>query len=403
MRRPWLALVASYGTVVATTSAEGVFQFLIPPYLEQSGYPVSLIGFYYALPFAVALLWRVPAGLLYRPSRVRGLVAGAGLVAAITSFFLSYASGPLAFALVRGAYGVAAATITTVTLAHFMGTIAHGPGRSHAMGYYAGALAGGFTIGNLAGGFVGQRWGYPTAFAVGAAFELGVIVFAFGLPTVAAAPPLIRASGSLWSRWRVLTDPGLAYAALVAFLLNVLFHLPGSFFPLYAVAAGLTLAEVGVIRAAFSFANLAVRGLSGLALQHVPRRQAAMVGIAAQAVALMLVPISYSFLPLLLIMLFVALWRAVGLVASTMVLAEDPDPRRVSRGLASGVYNAAGDLGSLGVSIGGGLLAAQVGVDALFWLLPGVVLVVYVLAATALERVRRDASSSSRPVATGRG
>jgi MFS family permease len=273
MRRPWLALLASYGTVVATTSAEDVFQFLIPTYLEQSGYPVSLIGFYYALPFAVALMWRVPAGLLYRPFRARVLVAGAGLVAAITSFLLSHASGPLAFALVRAGYAVAAATITTVTLAHFMGTIAHGPGRSHAMGYYAGALAGGFTIGNLAGGFVGQRWGYPTAFAVGAAFELGVV----------------------------------------------------------------------------------------------------------------------------------ALWRAVGLVASAIVLAEDPDPRLVSRGLASGVYNAAGDLGSLTVAIGGGLLAAVVGIDALFWLLPGAVLAVYFLAATALERARPRASAPNRPVATGRG
>src|SRR5262249_17282610 len=197
MRRPWLALLASYGTVVATTSAEGAFQFLIPPYLEQSGYPISLIGFYYPLPFAVALGRRVPAGVLYRPSRVRGLVAGAGLVAAITSFFLSHTSGPVAFALVRGAYGVAAATMTTLTLAHFMGTIADGPGRSHAMGYYVGALAGGFAIGNLVGGSVGQRGGFPTASPVAATFALVVAALAFGLPAVADAPPLVRTTGSV--------------------------------------------------------------------------------------------------------------------------------------------------------------------------------------------------------------
>ena len=74
MRRPSLATIASYGTALGVNAAEGVTQLLIPPFLEQRDYPIALIGFLFALPYGVALVCRVPAGLVYRGSRARILV-----------------------------------------------------------------------------------------------------------------------------------------------------------------------------------------------------------------------------------------------------------------------------------------------------------------------------------------
>jgi predicted MFS family arabinose efflux permease len=60
------------------------------------------------------------------------------------------------------------------------------------------------------------------------------------------------------------------------------------------------------------------------------------------------------------------LLRAIVIVANAVGLVQDVPESRVRRGLASGVYNAAGDLGNiLGPSIGG-LIAHATGIASVF-------------------------------------
>jgi predicted MFS family arabinose efflux permease len=371
MRRPSLATIASYGTVLGVNAAEGVTQLLIPPYLEQRDYPIVLIGFLFALPYGVALVCRVPAGLVYRGSRARLLVGGAAVLAALVALLYPHASGPLAFGALRATQGVAVAMVTTVTLAHFMATVASGAARGRAMGYYVSALSAGFMIGGAIGGPVAEWWGYETGFAIAAALALGTAVLGYWLPRAQeAGPPLGVPRGGLTGLRRALGDPGLLYASGVAFLLTCMYHVPGAFFPLYGLSVGLGLGEIGIIRAAFAFVNTTVRGLSASVLDRVGVRPAVAVGLTCHAVALAFVPSFGQFLPLLVLLLFVAFWRAVVIVGSTVVLAEQVDPRRVSRGVAAGVYNAAGDLAGIVAPALGGLVAAGLGLDNLFRVLP---------------------------------
>jgi MFS family permease len=372
MRRPSLAIIASYGTVMGVNAAEGVTQLLIPPYLEQRDYPIALIGFLFALPYGVALACRVPAGLVYRGSRARALVGGAAVVAALVALLYVHAPGPLVFGALRAAQGVALAMVTTVTLAHFMATVASGAARGRAMGYYVSALSAGYMTGGAIGGPLAERWGYGAGFATAALLALGTAVLGCWLPRAPdeRASPLGVPLGGLAGLRRALGDPGLLYASAVAFLLTCMYHVPGTFFPLYGLSVGLGLGEIGFMRAAFAFVNTTVRGVSARLLDRVGLRPAVAVGLTCHAVALVLVPSLTLFLPLLIVLLFVAFWRAVVIVASTVVLAEQVDPSRVSRGVAAGVYNAAGDLAGIVAPALGGIIAAGLGLDNLFRVLP---------------------------------
>lgn len=391
MRRSLWGSVASYGTVVAITTAEGTMQFMVPPYLEHAGYPIAWTGVLYGLPFGVALLCRLPAGLVYRGGRARALVAAAALATAATALLLPRAPGPLLFGALQVVHGMALALGTTVTLAHFLGTHGSGAGRARAMSYYATALSGGYMVGNGASGLIAAHWDYAGALQSGALWALGGAALAWALPPVGAqAAPAPPAADSRWeAARRALGDPGLLYAATVAFMLNLLYHTQGGFFALYGLAAGLGVAEVGFVRTAFAFTNTAVRGVCGDLLERVGRKPAQTAGIVLQALGLAAVPLFDTFVPLLACLLFAAVWRAVGLVANTVSLAEDVDPRRVSRGVASGVFNAATDVGGLAAPALGGLIGQLFGLHNVFRLLPGLATLAYLLATLTIGRAVR--------------
>ena len=389
-----MASVASYGVVVAMTTGEGALQFLTPPLLESAGYSITLIGLLYALSFGVALIVRLPAGLIYRPTRARWLIAAAAVTSAAMAVLYPWAPDPLAFAALRTVHGAALGLSTTVSLAHFLGTHGSGATRGRAMGYYATALSAGYVLGNGLGGIVAAQWGYALGVASAALWFVAAAALAWALPRLTVAPPAARVGATRWgAARRALTDPGLAYTAIVSFLVNLLFHVPGSFFPLYALGVGLGLAQIGFIRASFAFTNTAVRGASAHLLERVGRQRAQAVGIVCQALGLAAVSLSDGFVPLFIFLMFVAFWRAVDLVANTIALAEDVDPGRVSRGVASGVYSAASDLGGLVAPAVGGLVAAALGIENVFRVLPGLAAVVYFVAGATVGRQVRPAAA----------
>jgi predicted MFS family arabinose efflux permease len=89
-------------------------------------------------------------------------------------------------------------------------------------------------------------------------------------------------------------------------------------------------------------------------------------GLPLQSLILVLVPLFTSFGTILFVYVASGLLRAVVIVANAVGLVQDVPETRVRRGLASGVYNAAGDLGNiLGPSIGG-IIAHATGISSVF-------------------------------------
>jgi MFS family permease len=375
----------AYVIACSVTAAEALLAFVLPPYLKDVGYPIGLIGLLVGLAAGAALFSRLPVGLLYRGGSARLLLGGSLLVAALVTLLYPLATATLAFAAVRAVSGLAYGTATTVNLARFVDGLPSGSKCSQAMAFYAGSMAAGFAVGNGPGGFVADWFGYTPSFVCASA--LYFVAFAAGLfavrgPTSSAhgAPAATSAAGGPLRQLRAAAvDPGTRAVALAAFLLAFLSQILSVYGTLFGLMVNVTLAEMGVIRAAFSVTQVVARSLAGPVALRLGRRRAQDGGLLGQALFMVLMASSYGFWPLLAANLAVGICRAVTFVANSVALAEDVDETRVGRGIASGLFNAASDLGQIVGPTVAGIVAQAVGIGTMFRLLPPLLFAVYLL------------------------
>ncbi|HLI26869.1 MAG TPA: MFS transporter [Chloroflexota bacterium] len=386
---PLRLFARAYLVVAATTAADGLIALLFAPYLASRGIALDLIGLLLAAHGVAALASRLPSGLLYRPHRARALLVVALALAASAALLLPRADHPLGFALLRLTSGATFGVATTTSLARFIDALPAGIDRARAMGYFSAALALGLTCGNGLAGFLGEYLGYAIAFHTAAAFyALGAAV-ALTLPPV-SAPLATRETGTAgWSPRAAVAlarDPALVTIVLGAFLGAFMQMISGGFLPLYGLSIGLTLSEVGLVRVGTALTNVVARSGAGVLAQRVGRRRVQHIGIALQALGLMTLSVCTTLWALALTMLWVAAWRAIVLVANTVGLTEDVDERRVGRGMAAGLFNAAIDLGNLASPALGGYIAEQYGLATMFRVMPVGVLALYAVVNLALAR-----------------
>jgi MFS family permease len=128
----------------------------------------------------------------------------------------------------------------------------------------------------------------------------------------------------------------------------------------------MNLTQIGVIRAAYAGCNAVTRPISGHVVNKIGHRGLSYFGFPLQALLLMLVPNFTAFHAILLVYVSSGFLRAVVLVANAVGLVQDVPESRVRRGLASGVYNAAGDLGNILGPAMGGFIAHATGVASVF-------------------------------------
>ena len=165
---------------------------------------------------------------------------------------------------------------------------------------------------------------------------------------------------------KVLLEPKLCTVVIVALFLNLLHQMGGVFISLYGLAVGMSLTQIGVIRAAYAGCNAVTRPISGHVVNKIGHRGLSYFGLPLQSLILMLVPLFTGFGTILVVYVASGFMRAIVVVANAVGLVEDVPESRVRRGLASGVYNAAGDLGNiLGPAIGG-FIAHATGIASVF-------------------------------------
>jgi MFS family permease len=164
---------------------------------------------------------------------------------------------------------------------------------------------------------------------------------------------------------------------LAAFLAAFMQQISGSFLPLYGLSVGLALSEVAAVRMSAGLTNVFARAGGGPLTERIGRRRTQHIFITLQAIGLVTISFCTTFWMLLVAMLWVATCRAIVLVANTVSLTEDIDEERVSRGVASGLFNAATDVGNLAAPALGGVVGAAFGLTSIFRVLPPFVLTLY--------------------------
>src|SRR5918999_1407538 len=165
---------------------------------------------------------------------------------------------------------------------------------------------------------------------------------------------------------RALLEPGLATVVIVALFLNLLHQMGGVFISLYALSVGMNLTQIGLIRAAYAGCNAVTRPISGHVVNKFGHRGLSHFGLPVQSLILMLVPLFTGFGTILVVYVASGFMRAIVIVANAVGLVQDIPENRVRRGLASGIYNAAGDLGNILGPAVGGFIAHAAGIASVF-------------------------------------
>ena len=386
--------------IVAVTIQSNSASTLIPPYLDHMRIPVALIGTLISLGPVFALASRLPVGMAYNHTRERMLVSAAILAMGLTNYLFAFATDGLSFAVVQSLNGFAYGAVTTLYMAFYVDSLAPDENRNHAMGYYVGTLALGYSTGNFFGGLIADHWGYAWTFQLGALLSLvsvGLLWFLHGPSGSSESKVKGKSDGKLTSKesFRALLDPELATVVLVALFLNLLHQMGGVFISLYGLAVGMSLTQIGIIRAAYAGCNAVTRPISGHVVNKIGHRGLSYFGLPLQSLILMLVPLFSGFGTILCVYVASGLLRAIVVVANAVGLVQDVPERRVRRGLASGVYNAAGDLGNiLGPSIGG-FIAHATGIASVFVVGSLGSTALFLIGVLLLRRLRRPAEASS--------
>ena len=345
--------------LVAITVQGNSATTIIPPFLQDLHIPFAAIGTLISLNPMLALVSRLPVGMAYRRHRARLLISLAVLLMGVTNFLYSLAQSSLAFALIHAVNGLAYGAVTTLYMAFYVDSLAPDENRNHAMGYYVGTLALGYSTGNFFGGLMADHFGYGPTFQAAAFLSLVPVALLWGLQgssgqDASKVKHKTTAKLSFKGSLKALLEPELAIVVVVALFLNLLHQMGGVFISLYCLGVGMTLTQIGIIRAAFAGCNAVTRPISGHVVNKFGHRGLSYAGIPLQSMLLMLIPLFTGFGAILIVYVISGLMRAIVIVANAVGLVQDVDENRVQRGLASGIYNAAGDLGNiLGPSIGG--------------------------------------------------
>ena len=345
---------------------------LIPPYLDHMRVPVAAIGSLISLAPIFALASRLPVGMLYHHARARTVLSVAILAMGLTNYLYALAINPVTFGIVHSMNGFAYGAVTTLYMAFFVDSLEADENRNHAIGYYVGSLAMGYSTGNFLGGLTADYWGYASTFELGALLSfiaVGLLWLLHGGPSRTAESkakgkesPKLTARDSL----KALLEPELATVVIVAMFLNLLHQMGGVFISLYGLAVGMSLTQIGIVRAAYAGCNAVTRPVSGHVVNKIGHRGLSTFGLPLQSLILMLVPLFTGFGAILIVYVASGLLRAVVVVANAVGLVQDVPETRVRRGLASGVYNAAGDLGNILGPFVGGVIAHAAGIASVF-------------------------------------
>jgi DHA1 family multidrug resistance protein-like MFS transporter len=357
--------------VIAVTIQNNSASTIIPPFLDDLKIPVAAIGTLISLNPVLALVSRLPAGIAYNQARARVLIAVAVLAMGVTNFLYSFAGDSLTFAIVHSLNGFAYGAVTTLYLAYYVDSLPPEENRNHAMGYYVGGLAVGYSTGNFFGGIIADHFGYAFTFQIAAYLSVIPCVLLWALRGASARAGAETKSKSetkvtFQHSWKAVLEPRLAIVVITALFLNLLHQMGGVFISLYGLTVGMSLTQIGLLRAAYAGCNAVTRPISGHVVNKLGHRRLSYAGIPLQSALLMLVPLFTGFGAIMTVYVLSGLMRAVVIVANAVGLVQDVDENKVRRGLASAIYNSAGDVGNITGPAVGGLIAHATSIAGVF-------------------------------------
>jgi len=197
----------------------------------------------------------------------------------------------------------------------------------------------------------------------------------------------------------LLASPALLALTLESFVLNAHWAFWNAWLPLYALAVGIGLSDVGLMRTVFGVFNAIGRPAGGGLVNRLGARRLAAGGLAVQCGLLMLLPVLPWVAPLMAVFALIGILRALGIVANTVGTVESSEALGLGRGRMAALFNTASDLGILSGPALGGLVAQVVGPVQVFVVWPLGMLLAYLGALGGSRLAERRRSPDQRDAA----
>jgi MFS family permease len=357
------------------TLGDGAVLLLLAPLLAHRGIDEPLIGPMVAAYSGAALLFRFVTGAFYRPHRLRFLVPFGCLLQAGAFLALASATGIASLTAAIAINGVGFAIASTGGLAAVMDLRSDGDAGT-AMGWYTGSVGAGYGFAGFVGGAAGDLLGISGAVLAVAIFPLlAAAALGFALWTVGdrhrARPETEGQSAGGRTRAQrlrqlVSVGPFVWLAFFCALHINLLSGVLLTFFPLYGIAIGLTLTQIGALTGSSSALSSALRFMSPALFKHISYRSVLPWMVLLGGAATAALTASRLYVLLLVAWLGIGTSRALLRVSSAALVMDATRDVKPRRGAASGVYMAGLDIGKIIGPVLGGLSVSRVGYEATF-------------------------------------
>src|SRR4051812_10889136 len=390
-RELFVALAPVYLSVFLFVAGNSALTVLIPVHLARNGHlSTAAIGLVVGAFGLSSLVARLPVGLAYTARRGNAfLVAGALLNAAAYALLPVVHGAPL-FALLMALNGIGWSIATTAQLALLVARPPGGVSTAAAMGWFSGATGLGNMAAGVVGGFIADRIGLGPTFYV-----LAVTPVVGALLMVRTSQVLEKPSEESEQRrsWRLLGQMPLAVWAgvLVMFFINGLNALQNTFYPVLAIAAGLSLTQIGAASSLRSWASSSSRFGSGPLFQRFDPAGLTLPLIVLGTLATVAIPsVIDSFL--LQIPLFVCTGLSRGLLRVTGSADAFDAVGDRGHGLTSALLYGGLDLGKIVLPVVGGLVAHAWSIATMLRVVPlGLLVLSLALALPARRRAEINA------------
>lgn len=382
-----MRLTAQHKTLMAVVwinATEGLVNSIFSPFLEGQGHSLSMIGFVVSVSGITSLLSRLPAGLLYRPWTTKYILRASLVSLGLSVFLFPMVSDVWLLSGLRAIQGLSFGVAATLNLALLMETTSPGRSRARIMAIFSALSAAGFSIGNFSSGLLVDNFGYQVAFGAVTFFAMLGALSAAGIPRDPASRQTDLTSSqraqrqtTLRSKLAYARSPGIMIISLMAFSLYALYSAFGAFFPLYGLKVGLNMSSIGFLRGVNALCGTITRPISGEATRFAGHDLVSSVGLVASALLIAAVPSFDSIVALTLLLVVSGVARGMASVSNTVGLAEETGADAENRGIASGIFNTAKDLGNFAGPLLGGIVASYVGVETMLRVVPVALLAVY--------------------------
>jgi predicted MFS family arabinose efflux permease len=399
--RAFAALLPTYVSVFLFVAGGSALSVVMPVYLSrEAGLGPASIGVIIGAFAVASLAARLPAGLTYSVRRGGAFLLLGGACSAVAFALIPFTTSPVALGALSALNGVGWSVATTAQLALLVARRPGGVSTAEAMGWFSGATALGNVAAGVLGGGIADLIGLRSSFYVLAATPLlGALLMARtassapGREDAARAEPPPRAP-----ILRSITGLPLAVwvGVLVMFFINGLNAVTNTFHPVIALAAGLSLTQIGALSSVRSWASSSSRFGSGPVFSRFDPAVLTLPLVVAGCLATSAIPsVIDSFLLQIPLFLVAGVSRGLLRVTGSADAFDGAGEDERTHGVTAALLYGGLDLGKIAGPVIGGVVAGAFGIATMFRVVPLGFLVLYLVLAIPARRALRPVSSQA--------